>query len=306
MAASAIDRTLVVGIGEILWDCLPAGPQLGGAPANFAWHCARLGLPAELVSAVGEDEPGREALRRLRAGGIPCAAVVGDPVYPTGKVDVELDSAGKPNYRFLSHTAWDHPRWDEAIATTLAQAACVCFGTLGQRSEDGRRFVRRSLSSAPPQALRIFDVNLRQNFYDRELLVEGMQNTDILKMNDEELPVLAEAAGMEFAGDAGSTVCEIQRRYNLQAVALTCGSDGAMLSTPAGMFRASAPKVAVTDTIGAGDAFTAVLAYGWLHKMTAADILHAAVHYAGLVCTFSGGMPMISGQMIQQHLGLIA
>lgn len=297
-------RPSVVGIGEILWDCFPDRKQLGGAPANFAWHCRQIGLKASVVSAVGNDDMGKEALRILEKGGVQCGgvSVLGD--YPTGRVDVIVDDAGKPDYRFADHTAWDHLAWNEHAREILSTADCLCFGTLAQRSGPGEQFLQDCLEQASAQTLALFDVNLRQNFYTPEILEKGLLAADIVKLNDEELPVLAAHAGVSCQGAAERILSSLCDQYQLQGIALTCGSKGAALFLQGAYVTAEARKIEVVDTVGAGDAFTAVLSLGLLNGLPPQKMLAAAVHYSGLVCEQSGGMPCFAPSIVNRALDL--
>jgi fructokinase len=189
-------RPVVIGLGEVLWDLLPAGKQLGGAPANFAYHAHALGAEALVISRVGTDALGREILDRLSSLGLRTDGITMDSSMPTGTVSVALDAEGQPTFTIHENVAWDFIKADEGILREVKRADAICFGTLAQRHPVARASIRTVLDAAPATALRIFDINLRQHFWSRELIVESLQLADVLKLNDDELPTLARLLGL--------------------------------------------------------------------------------------------------------------
>lgn len=283
----------MVGIGEILWDVLPGGKQLGGAPANFAYHANALGANGAVVSRVGDDEPGREILSRLDALGLDRRHLSIDPTHPTGRVDVRVDSAGVPRYVIHEPVAWDFLAADTPLLDLAGRADAVCFGTLAQRSPVSRGAIDSFLGATRPHCLRVFDVNLRQSFYSKEIIEAGLGAADVLKLNDEELPVVSEllALGRTEAASIG----ELTRRYSLRLVALTRGGRGSLLTSHDGR-TSDHPGVAVqriADTVGAGDAFTAALVMGLLAEVPLDRINDAANRLAAYVCTQPGATPAV-------------
>jgi fructokinase len=222
------DRPLILALGEVLWDLLPAGKQLGGAPANFAYHAAQLGADARIVSAVGQDDLGREMLELMRTRGLETSRVTIDGEHPTGRVSVSLSEGGHPTYQIHENVAWDFIRTSPALLDLAAQADAVCFGTLAQRSVATRATIAAVLAAARPGALRVFDVNLRQHYYDHDTIESLLKVTDIVKLNDQELPIVGRLLGL--SGPLHQRLFE--RFPGLTLIALTRGSKGSVLYRP--------------------------------------------------------------------------
>lgn len=270
----------VIGIGELLWDELPGGRRLGGAPANFAYHCARLGCRGRVVSRVGADPLGREALERLDGLGVDVSLVQVDPDRPTGTVGVALNAAGQPSYAIHEQVAWD------ALADPGPLAAdALCFGTLACRTAGNLAVVRALLDRTRPDCLRVFDVNLRARYWTPELLRLLAQRCDVLKLNDEELPLVAGALGLPAVPQA------LRAKLGLRLVALTLGARGSILCTATERLELPAPPVTVADTVGAGDAFTAALVAGLLEGGGLARVHRRAAALSAYVCGRAGAMP---------------
>ena len=281
----------VVGVGEVLWDLLPAGRQMGGAPANFASHAHALGAAAQVVSRVGNDPLGREILDRLRGLGLGTNGVTSDPSAPTGTVSVVLAAQGHPTFTIHERVAWDYLEVGEDMLHTAARAAVICFGTLGQRHPVARAAVRTVLQAAPPTALRVFDINLRQHFYSGALIEESLAVADVLKLNESELPRLAEL--FQLAGDERSQLTELARRFRLRAVAYTRGDRGSLLHSQGHWSEHPGIPVTVVDTVGAGDAFTAALALGLLAGWSLDSVNQHASEVAAYVCSQHGATPIL-------------
>jgi fructokinase len=281
----------IVAIGEVLWDLLPAGKQLGGAPANFTYHCRSLGAEARLVTRVGDDALGREVLERFRLLGLPTETVQVDPALPTGTVGVVLAPDGQPRFTIHEHVAWDRIAADEAALARAAAADAVCFGSLAQRSEPARRAIRSLVSAARPEALRLFDVNLRPPFVDRGVIADSLSLANALKLNDEELRALTAMFGL--AADVRESMAELAGRFGLQVVALTRGARGSLLLADGLWSDRPGRAVAVSDTIGAGDAFTAALVVGILAGRPLDEINQHANEVAAFVCSRPGGTPAL-------------
>lgn len=279
--------TLVIGLGEVLWDLLPTGRQLGGAPANFAYHCRLLGAEARVVSAVGDDELGRDLLAALAAAGLVTDEVACLSSWPTSTVSVAL-AAGEPRYTIHEGVAWDHLPWTPALAQLAERAEAVCCGTLAQRTPGSRQAIQQFLRHTRPACLRVLDVNLRGDYYDAELLDASLRLANVLKLNDHELPVVTRLLGL--AGDDPLT--ELTERYSLLAVALTCGEHGCELRAGEQVVRhpCFTPRQ-VADTVGAGDAFTAALVMGLLSGRSLLKIANWACALASWVCEHPGAMP---------------
>ncbi len=283
---------VVVGLGEVLWDVYPDGAHFGGAPANFACHAANLGADAWMVSAVGADALGDRALAALNERHVHCDPVQRDPAHATGQVHVMLDATGKPCYRIALGTAWDHIAWTDVLARLATRCDAVCFGTLGQRSSTSRATIRRFVEATPRGALRVFDVNLRQAFYDAETINASLQLASAVKLNDEELPIIAELCGI--GGDTPrETLRALMSRYELRLAALTRGARGALLMEERGEDECAAPSLAAVDTVGAGDAFTATLVAGVLRGLPLSQINVHANAVASFVCSQAGATPSL-------------
>src|SRR5262245_26103677 len=250
-------RGVIVGLGELLWDLLPAGKQLGGAPANFAFHCRQLGHPAAVVSRVGADDLGREARERLRALGLSDEHVQADEAHLTGTVSVALDESGHPTYTIHADVAWDYLAWDERLAGLLGRAEAVCFGTLAQRHPTSRSTIRQALRAAP-NALRIYDLNLRQDHYGRDTVEASLRACRWVKLNDAELVVVRDLLGLEGTSEV-RTLADLRRRYGRELAALTRGERGCLVQTDDEEVSVPGVPVTVVDSVGAGDAFTAGL-----------------------------------------------
>lgn len=274
---------VIVGLGEILWDLLPSGPRFGGAPANFACAAARLlGDSAEvhLVSAVGEDALGDQALEELRTRGVHPDHVQRNP-WPTGRVHVTLDAVGVPQYEFGTGEAWDHLAWNPGLARLAQTCSAVCFGTLGQRSDPSRIVIER-FTSAAKQAWRIFDINIREPFFSMPIALASLQIANVVKLNEDELPQVAALVGV--SGPEPEMARQIRQRLQLDYLAVTRGPRGAWLVAEEGFSDVAAPPVKATNTVGAGDAFTAALVQGLLRRDSLDAINRHAVAVASAVC----------------------
>ncbi|HEY2251612.1 MAG TPA: carbohydrate kinase [Planctomycetaceae bacterium] len=295
-------RFTIVGLGELLWDLFPDGPRFGGAPANFACHAAALGADAFLVSSVGRDELGRKGLAELTAHGVQSDCVTVCDAAPTGTVDVTLDAAGKARFTFAADVAWDHLQWSDALEHLAGRCAAVCFGTLAQRSDVSRQTIRRFVQATPPPALRIFDINLRPPFYDESTIRESLALANVLKLNDEELPMVASLCGV--AGTDAEIMARLAMKFDLAAVALTRGGHGALIWRQGELSDAPGQAVVVRDTVGAGDAFTADLSIGLLRHDDLDDINRRACEVAAYVCSCAGATPPLPDEIRRQFVAL--
>jgi fructokinase len=284
-------KPLVMGVGELLWDLLPCGKQPGGAPANFAYHARELGAESLVVSRVGDDPLGREILGHLAGLGLRTDGISTDPTVPTGTVAVSLDPQGKPAYTIQEPSAWDFIEAREDILRKAAQAEAVCFGSLAQRHPAACAAITAVIAATPSSALRIFDVNLRQNYWSPELIRRSVKLANVLKLNDEELPLVAGALGV--TGNESSALRQIANRFKLRAVALTKGAMGSVLLAGDTMVSQGVSRQAVVDTVGAGDAFTAALAMGLLRGCNLANIQKVATEVAEYVCSCPGATPAL-------------
>jgi len=285
-----MDNNFVVGMGEALWDVLPEGKKIGGAPANFAYHVSQFGLNSCVVSAVGDDKLGMEILDNFREKKLNC--MIETVPYPTGTVQVELDAAGVPCYDIKEGVAWDNIPYTSALEGLARQTRSVCFGSLAQRSVVSRETINRFLSAMPDGEgqCKIFDVNLRQGFYTKEILCNSMRQCNILKINDEELVTISRMFG--YPGIDLQDKCWILlAKYNLKMLILTCGVNGSYVFTPGEISFVETPKVEVADTVGAGDSFTATFVASILKGKTVSEAHKLAVEVSAYVCTQNGAMP---------------
>ncbi len=281
-------KSHIVGIGEALWDVLPEGKKIGGAPANFAFHMSQFGYDAIAVSAVGDDDNGRELRDTLQSRGM--KFLLPELDRPTGTVNVTLDAAGIPQYVITENGAWDHIPFTDQAAEIARHTACICFGSLAQRSPASRESIDRFIGLMPADSLRIFDINLRQRYYDKEIIESSLRKCDILKINDEE--TLTVAALFGFAPDPESVCRRLKEDYSLRAVILTCGAAGSRVYYGDEVSILSTPKVEVADTVGAGDSFTAGFCAALLAGCSIARAHAVAVETSAYVCTQKGAMPL--------------
>ena len=282
----------VVGMGEALWDVLPEGKKLGGAPANFAYHASQFGLESRVVSAVGDDSLGKEILDSFREKKLD--GVIETVPYPTGTVQVTLDDAGVPCYDIKEGVAWDNIPYTDALEELARQTRAVCFGSLAQRSEVSRQTIARFLEAMPdtPETLKIFDINLRQHFYTKEILCDSMRRCNVLKINDEELITVSRLFGYPDT-DPQDACRMLLNKYNLRMLILTCGVNGSYVFTPGGVSFLETPRVQVADTVGAGDSFTAAFASAILKGKSVKEAHRLAVDTSAFVCTQQGAMPAL-------------
>lgn len=289
---------LVVGMGEALWDVLPEGKKIGGAPANFAYHVSQFGLPSCVVSAVGDDDIGREIIENFTAKGL--KQLIADVPYPTGTVQVEIDQSGVPQYEIKENVAWDNIPYTERLESLAERTTAVCFGSLAQRNVVSRNTINRFLDvvSRNEENLIVFDVNLRQGFYNKEILCNSMKRCNILKINDEELVTVSRMFG--YPGIDFQDKCWILLgKYNLKMLILTCGINGSYVFTPGNVSFQPTPKVEVADTVGAGDSFTAAFISSVLKGKSVLEAHSLAVRTSAFVCTEKGAMPTLPTQFTE-------
>ena len=283
------NRPVIVGIGEILWDMLPSGRQLGGAVTNFAYHAQSLGGEGIVASCIGEDALGREIVSRLDGLGMSTRFLAVDPAHPTGTVDVTLDAKGSPTFIIREDTAWDFIPESNALYELAGRADVVCFGSLAQRSPVSRATIQRFIAATRPDCLRIFDINLRQAYYSAEVIRESLALANVLKLNDAELPVLRDM--LDLPADELDAMRQIVRQFNLRVIALTRGAAGSRLYTPTEIDEHPGHPTTVVDSVGAGDSFTAALAMGLRNGDPLAAINDRANRLAAYVCSCAGATP---------------
>lgn len=290
------NKKVVVGMGEALWDVLPEGKKIGGAPANFAYHVGQFGLDSCVVSAVGDDALGNEILENFNSKGL--KRLIEKVPYPTGTVQVEIDPAGIPQYDIKENVAWDNIPFTPELEKLAKRTRAVCFGSLAQRNVVSRDTIARFLDAMPKDvdSLVVFDVNLRQGFYTKEILCESMQRCDILKINDEELVTVSRLFG--YPGIDLQDKCWILLgKYNLKMLILTCGVNGSYVFTPGSVSFLPTPQVEVADTVGAGDSFTAAFIASILKGLPVTEAHRRAVDTSAFVCTQKGAMPVLPDRL---------
>lgn len=285
---------LIVGIGEALWDIYPHRvKKLGGAPANFAYHVAQLGLNGCVLSAVGNDSLGDEIIEKFDERDL--KQFVQRVNYPTGQVIITLNDAGIPSYDIKENAAWDNIPFTDKLDKIAVYTKAVCFGSLAQRSITSRKTINRFIdvvSASNKNALIIFDINLRQTFYTKEILVESFKKCNVLKINDEEIVEVCRL--FYFPGRCMQESCRIlMEKYNLEMVILTCGAQGSYIFTGSEVSFEETPQVEVVDTVGAGDSFTAAFCVARLRDKSVKESHKFAVDISAYVCTQSGAMPVL-------------
>ncbi len=283
------DDIQVVGLGEVLWDVVGGARHLGGAPANFAYHACSQGLKALAVSAIGSDEAGRALAAALAGAGVPAQLALRP--YATGEVIVTLDGAGMPSYAIRPDVAWDHQRIDDGLLALARRTRLACFGTLAQRSGESREAIAAFLDAMPQGSWRVFDINLRQHYYTDAIIRDSLRRADALKINDEEMEIVARREGLDGLPQLAQARALMQR-YGLRLLILTCGALGSHVLTAEGECRYEpTPPTRVVDSVGAGDAFTATF---FAHLLRGADLAaaqRAATQAAAYVCTQAGATP---------------
>ncbi|MBQ8272083.1 MAG: carbohydrate kinase [Tidjanibacter sp.] len=283
-------------MGELLFDVFPTGKKIGGAPVNFAYHVGQLGIESLAISAVGNDELGREIINILREKRI--NNIVPIVAEPTGTVQVTLDDKGVPSYEICEGVAWDNIPCNKELVEVAKNCCAFCFGSLAQRSEQSRNAINLFLDSmeSGDKTLRIFDINLRQAFYSREIIEESLAKSNVLKINDEEFCIVGKMLGYDVEDfERGSRY--MMERYGLRMVILTCGEKGSHIFHKDGSSFLPTPKVKIADTVGAGDSFTAAFVASLLGGKTIEEAHRKAVEVAAYVCTQSGAMPIIPEEL---------
>lgn len=285
---------IVTGIGEVLWDVLPEGKKLGGAPANFAYHVSQFGFESRIVSAIGPDMLGEELLSGLGDKGLDC--MIETVPYPTGTVQVELDGNGIPCYDIRQDVAWDNIPFTPGLEALAKTTGAVCFGSLAQRSPVSRDTINRFIDAMPEGSLRIFDINLRQNFYTKDIVCSSMRKCNILKINNEELETVSVMLGLPD-GPQQSRAKALLSMFGLKALILTCGATGSHVFTSEETSYIATPQVEVADTVGAGDSFTAAFVSGLLKGLDIRQAHRLAVETSAFVCTQEGAMPELPASL---------
>lgn len=288
-------KNIVVGLGEILWDVFPERKVLGGAPANFAYHASQFGFNGYAVSAIGDDLLGKEILTSLEDKGLNYLLEKTD--YPTGTVQVTLNKAGVPQYEICENVAWDNIPFTARTENLAKNTQTVCFGSLAQRNSVSRETIRKFINAMPEDSLKIFDINLRLNFYSKEIIHESLEMSNMMKINDEEVIKVANLYG--WKGDEQEICGRLLEDYKLDILVLTKGTDGSFVFTPRQTSYQPTPKVHVADTVGAGDSFTAAFVAAYLHGERIEDAHQLAVEVSAYVCLQHGAMPKLADSYLE-------
>ncbi|MFR3217648.1 MAG: carbohydrate kinase family protein [Dysgonomonas mossii] len=280
----------VVGLGEILWDVFPERKVLGGAPANFAYHVSQFGYNGYAVSAIGDDLLGKEILSSLQDKGL--NYLIENTDFPTGTVQVTLNKTGIPQYEICENVAWDNIPFTAKTENLAKNTGTACFGSLAQRNEVSKETIKRFLAAMPENSLKIFDINIRQHFYTKELIHESLLMCNMLKINDDEVIIVSEL--FRWKDMEEQDICKkILEDYNLDIVILTKGTEGSFVFTPKETSYQPTPKVHVADTVGAGDSFTAAFVASYMHGERITDAHQLAMEVSAYVCTQHGAMPKL-------------
>ena len=293
---SSVRLPQMVAIGELLWDVFPSGPRLGGAPVNFACHAAALGADVSLLSGVGSDSLGDRAFQELERHVVQTVGLQRSENYPTGAVQVAVNSAGQATYQFGEDDAWDHLQWFDHYETLAGKADAICFGSLGQRRPESRKLIERFVKATSLHAWRVFDINVRQPFFAEEVVSPSLRWANVLKLNDEELPILARM--FSLVGPVEAQLQQLVQRFDLSVVALTRGPQGALLVRDDQVVDAAGVVVEVCDTVGAGDAFTAAMVHGLLAEVDLQAVTSYACEVAAFVCSQAGATPDLPEDLI--------
>jgi len=287
----------IVGIGELLWDMLPGNKRMGGAPANFAIHAMALGANAHIISAIGQDLEGQEILDCLAQKQISTNLILRNG-HPTGKVLIQLDSCGHPSYTIEQNVAWDFIELSPEALKLAGVCDAVCFGSLAQRNLPSRLSIHQFLIHTPEHCLRVFDINLRQNYYTREILETSLGAANVFKLNDDELVVIQDILGLPQSEE--QALQTLMERYDLQYIALTRGAAGSLMMSPEQTVQCPAIPLTVQDTIGAGDSFTAAMVIGILHGLPLEMVNRNAGRVAAYVCSHAGATPDLPAWLIAE------
>ncbi|QDU61800.1 putative sugar kinase YdjH [Planctomycetes bacterium Pan216] len=290
------ERPTVIGLGEVLWDCFDESRRPGGAPANVAFQANQLGGHGLVCSRVGDDALGSELIDYLREHGLSPETLQVDSTHPTSTVTVDTSQGGDhPKYVIHEGVAWDHLAWTDAWTSAFTKASAVCFGTLAQRSPESRATIRTALASVPEDCLTVFDVNLRQAWYDQETIEESLKLSRAMKLNDDEVKVISGLLGL--SSELGPFCEAMIERYGIELVCVTRGAEGCVLVSADGLVDVPGKPVEVVDAVGAGDAFTAALIVKRVQGWPVESAATFANEIGGLVASHAGAMPDLRNQL---------
>lgn len=282
-------KPIIIGFGELLWDVLPSGKKAGGAPVNFAYHAARSGAESYAISAIGNDDAGDELLGELRKHRIGHCIEQSD--YPTGTVLVELTN-GIPEYTICENVAWDHIPLTKEMIELARNCQAICYGTLGQRDENSRSTLRDLIAQTSQDAYKIFDINIRQHYYSRQVIEETLLVSNVLKINDEELRLLRPM--LSLSENESTAVNQIMKRYQIDLIIITAGAEYSAIYSKEAVSILPTPTTEVVDTVGAGDSFTGSFMSSLLLGKSLSEAHQIAVRTAAFVCTQNGAWPTYS------------
>lgn len=292
-------ENIIVGIGEILWDVFPQGKILGGAPANFAYHVSQFGLEGCAISAIGNDDLGKEIIECLNKKEL--KYIIEETPFPTGTVQVTLNNKGVPNYEICENVAWDNIPFTTDMEELAKKTKLVCFGSLAQRNSISRQTINQFLDMVPENSLKVFDINLRQHFYSEELIDQSLCRCNILKINDDEVLLVAKLFELEMSSEI--EICNhLIKKYKLNMVVLTKGTLGSYVISSGHTSFKETPIVEVVDTVGAGDSFTAAFVASLLQGFSITDAHQTAVEVSAFVCTQQGAMPKLPESLIKSRI----
>lgn len=299
-------QKVIVGLGELLWDLLPEGRQLGGAPANFSVMSARLGNRAVIASRLGEDKLGREARAYLASLPADLGSIQRDVKHPTGSVSVTLKE-GQAEYVIHEPVAWDFLELTSEWKQLAAEADAVCFGTLAQRDAASRRTIHAFLAATRRDCVRVFDVNLRKPFYTRGVLEDSLSRATILKLNDAEMPEVLKLLKLDESAPAAPDASFLRKgarllldEFPLQLVCVTMGGSGSLLVGREAFDQHPGVPTEVADTIGAGDAFTAALTSYYLQGAPLGVLNEAGNRWGSWVASQAGAMPALTEEKLSE------
>jgi len=290
-------QNVIVGLGEILWDMLPSGKALGGAPANFAYHAQELGESSIVISCVGNDELGQEIISSLEKKDMPTDFLYIDKNHPTGVVSAKINKEGKPSYLIQEEVAWDYIPDTPLLRELASKSDAVCFGTVAQRLHLSRMTIQTFLRLMEHDSIRVFDINLRQNFYTYEVIKTSLDMANVLKLNENELSVVKKI--LKLNGNEKKILNELSRKYSLRLIALTKGIEGSILYSEGKISKHEGYRVEMADTVGAGDAFVAALVTGLLRGYELDDLNNKANRVASYICSKHGATPSLTNEIRQ-------
>ncbi len=295
-------KYIIASIGEILWDMLPCGKKIGGAPTNFAYHVSALGHHGIIASRIGKDKLGKEIFDYLTNCGLTTRYIQVDPIHPTGTVDVKIDKKEYPEYIIKQNVAWDFFKFEKKWKELAKKADAIYFCTLSQRSSKSYHAIKEFLKHTREDTVKVFDINLRQNFFSARIITESLEKSSILKLNDEELPTLIDLLGFRKKESQEEYCRALIKEYNLDLVCVTKGKKGSLLITKKEVARQSGYLTNVVDTVGAGDAFTAAMVVKYLEGKSLREMSEAANKLGSWVSSQVGGMPPIEKEILKELL----